>query len=186
MKKFLVLAAVFAAVVSMAAIGSAAVVNVARGSYKSMGGFQYPETVTLSVTANLVGPSITLNKSQWNVRTGQNGSVIMIANGDSVQYAIGLINIGSDSASDIVITDTSAFDTVTGQTVQYIQGSATDQGTSIAGGQVTVLEYYDGFTWQTQPSATIPTNAKGIRWTIGVVPVSGAGTITFAVKVTTP
>jgi len=190
MKK-LVISGIAGIVLLASASAYAAVQNSAWGNYKSLGGFQYPDTFTGVVTANLVGPAINLAKSQQNVRTGQTGQTILIANGDSIHYTINFQNSGTDSATELVVTDTEAFAIIGGQTVQYIPGSAVpDSGAAIAAGKVVSLESFDGSVWSPATSTTIPTNTLGIRWVIDLVGIPGSGkdtgTLEFRIKVTSP
>jgi len=187
MKRLVVLGLIAGAL--MFAAGAQAVVqNKAFVTYKNMAGTPFAETESLIVSADLVGPQMTVSKSQQNGRTLQGGTTILISSGDTIIYTLSFNNLGSDSATQVVITDTMAFDTVVGQTTLYEQGSAyPDQAASIAGGTVTALEYYNGSIWQGTTSGLIPTNAKGIRWTISLVTYeAGPYAAGFTVKVTSP
>jgi len=187
MKKILT-GLIIAGILTLAAGAQAAVQNVAVGAYKNMAGTPFPETQSQQVTANIVGPQITITKTQQNGRTGQTGSTILVASGDTIIYTLQFANAGTDSATEVVITDTMAFDTVVGQTTLYEPGSAApDTGAAIAGGTVTALEYFNGISWQGATSATIPAGAKGIRWTISLV-TYGASSYNagFTIKVTSP
>ncbi|OIN97683.1 hypothetical protein AUJ67_10460 [Candidatus Desantisbacteria bacterium CG1_02_49_89] len=187
MKK--ILAGLFIAGILMLCAGAqAAVQNIAVGTFKNMAGTPFPETCSEQVTADIVGPQITVTKLQQNGRTGQSGSAILVASGDTIIYTIQLSNSGTDSATEVVITDTLAFETVAGQSVLYETSSATpDTGAVFAGGIVTALEYYNGSIWQGTTSGLIPTNAKGIRWIINLV-TYGASLYNagFTIKVTSP
>jgi len=172
----------------LAAGAFATVQNKAYVTFKNMAGTPYTETSSDLVSADLVGPQMTITKSQQNGRTLQNGSPILVSSGDTIIYSLSFNNLGTDSATAVVITDTIAFDTVVGQTTLYEPGSAVpDTGAAIAGGTVTALDYYDGGTWIGASSATIPATAKGIRWAINLV-TYGAGPYNagFTVKVTSP
>jgi len=188
MKKLVLLLAV-AGLVVCASGAYAAVNNQVFVTYKNMAGAPFPETWSLTVQANLVGPMITVSKSQQNERTTQSGPTIMVASGDTIIYFISINNTGTgvNSATDVMITDTMAFDSMPGQTIEYVMSSAQpDSGQSIAGGVVKELAYYNGATWQPAFSNSIPPGAKGIRWILSVVGVGMNPNLQFKIKVTTP
>jgi len=185
MKKILA-GLVIAGILTLAAGAQAAVQNIAVGAYKNMAGTPFPETCSEQVTADIVGPQITLNKTQQNLRTGQSGNSILVASGDTIQYTVQFSNTGTDSALDMVLTDTLSFDTIPGQTVSYVQGTATDSGATLGAGKVTLIEYYDGLTWYPTASISIPVNTRGIRWTVDLVGLDGSHFIFFQVVVTSP
>jgi uncharacterized repeat protein (TIGR01451 family) len=190
MKRLLLVVLIAGMVMVVSAGAYADVANYASGNYRSMGGFLYPDTITSTVNAALVGPIVSLTKSQTNVRTSQSGGAIMVSNGDSIWYQIMFQNNGSDSATDLVVTDTLAFVVIGGQTVSYVLSSATDSGAVIAGGKVAKMEYYNGATWQGTTSSTMLANTLGVRWTIDLVGAAGSGkntgTLNFNVKITIP
>jgi len=126
-----------------------------------------------------VRPVLNISKSMENMRTGETGTSVAVTLGDTIQYSIWLENAGNETASDVVIVDTEAFDTTVNNPVIFI---SMDTAPADTWAYTTVVNPLPS-DWIAGTPLEGSTDVKGIRWKFNYLNVSVPEELKFRVRV---
>ena len=126
-------------------------------------------------------PIIIFTKIHTNLRTNASGTMAMlISSGDTIEYTLLIENIGTETATNIIIVDTYVFDTNVHNPVYFLEMTTSSDTVD------TYAYTIDGTTWVFGSPPLLSENVKGLRWKInflGIYENNKIRNIYFKVKV---
>ncbi|PJB27365.1 hypothetical protein CO111_05700, partial [Candidatus Desantisbacteria bacterium CG_4_9_14_3_um_filter_50_7] len=123
----------------------------------------------------VVQPVITIEKQMFNESKGETGVLTQISNGDTLVYILTVSNLGTNTAIEVVITDTVVFNTSVYVPLFFLSMDTFPADT---------WSYMDADgIWQPWGSVPPGSDIKGLRWLISTLGVGEARVVRFRVRV---
>ena len=123
-------------------------------------------------------PVITVTKYHQKKNTSYNTSSIAVTSGETIAYKLTITNIGTETATNLIITDTSSFDTSVNSAVSFT-GWDTSTVNSYTYSPNTTSNWQQ---WDSEPPKPSD-NVKGLRWKINILSPNQTKYIYFEMKV---
>ena len=137
-----------------------------------------PELELYALQSNTITmPVITLFKKMKNLRTNTEDTIVSVFAGDTLEYTVVLTNAGLETALNLVITDTEAFDSRVFTPITFISMDTAQLDTCAYTTDPAYINWIPGI-----PPAESD-DVKGLRWKINTLGIKESRTFIFRVRV---
>ncbi|PIZ14894.1 hypothetical protein COY51_07045, partial [Candidatus Desantisbacteria bacterium CG_4_10_14_0_8_um_filter_39_17] len=156
--------------------------TISASSYDYTATIDSQTPITGSQANTITQPVLTVTKYHQKKNTSYNTSSIAATTGETIAYKLTITNIGTDTATNLIITDTHCFDTSVNRAISF-----TGWDTSTAQWAPDSYTYTPDTTsnwqeWGSEPPKPSD-NVKGLRWKINSLGPNQTKYIYFEVKV---
>ena len=126
--------------------------------------------VTGAQANTITQPIISVTKYHQKKNITYNTSSIPVTTGETISYKLSITNLGSETATNLIITDTYVFDTSVNNAISLNDWDTTSWFSS--GDSYTYTIDPQGIDWQpwgSEPPSLPANNIKGLRWKINLL-----------------